>query len=317
MNSTRIPRRGFTLIELLVVIAIIAILIALLLPAVQQAREAARRSDCKNRMKQLGLALHNYHDLHRMLPPGGVSRTGGTGSTWCSSTAGAGNQRAPWTVLILPELDEAPRYKQFDVEGPFTSTSNVPGNTANHNMFLLPNSRFQCPSDPNSGAAVNNCNYMGVQGGGLAADANCSTQAAQRVFFDNGALFHNSSVRLGDITDGATNTFLIGESKYGLTPTGRADGFHASWASGHKTDGSGMPLVLAAAMLQINSLDSDGGSIDTLNWQTRLFGSFHAGGCHFVLGDGSVHFISENINLAIYHQLANISDDLPVGGFAL
>jgi len=97
------------LIELLVVIAIIAVLIALLLPAVQQAREAARRSTCKNKMKQIGLAMHNYHDTHRAFPPGVVSNKGGT-----CPTGGVGG--APWTVMILPFIDQAPRYKDFNTD---------------------------------------------------------------------------------------------------------------------------------------------------------------------------------------------------------
>jgi len=103
-------RAGFTLIELLVVIAIIAILIALLLPAVQQAREAARRSTCKNKMKQLGLALHNYHETHKTFPPGSISNSttfDPNDSSWCNTPSAV--PLAPWTVMVLPFIDEAPR----------------------------------------------------------------------------------------------------------------------------------------------------------------------------------------------------------------
>ena len=103
-------RRGFTLIELLVVIAIIAILVAMLLPAVQQAREAARRSECKNKLKQIGLAMHNYHDVHSVLPPGFVS----TNANVASSTSCEANGRyAPWSVLILPGMDATNLYETF------------------------------------------------------------------------------------------------------------------------------------------------------------------------------------------------------------
>ncbi|MBC7818665.1 MAG: DUF1559 domain-containing protein, partial [Planctomycetaceae bacterium] len=131
-------RRGFTLIELLVVIAVIAILIALLLPAVQQAREAARRTQCKNNLKQFGLALHNYHDAFNMFPPGqiydggtvtpavaGENPAGGTnggGNTCVAAGALASNAtyvRAPWTVQVLPYIDQAPLYNQFNMAFPF------------------------------------------------------------------------------------------------------------------------------------------------------------------------------------------------------
>src|SRR5688572_18495143 len=132
MSRDQRRRIGFTLIELLVVIAIIAILIALLLPAVQQAREAARRTQCKNNLKQMGLALHNYHDAFNMFPPGHVydgfadtnvrSPTNGGGNDCVAAGALASNAtyvRAPWTVQILPYIDQAPLYNQFQMHMPF------------------------------------------------------------------------------------------------------------------------------------------------------------------------------------------------------
>ncbi|WP_339727105.1 DUF1559 domain-containing protein [uncultured Gimesia sp.] len=307
-------RSGFTLIELLVVIAIIAILIALLLPAVQQAREAARRSTCKNNMKQLGLALHNYHDTHRSFPPGSISASSSfsfNGSTWCSTpTADA---RAPWTVMVLPYMDEAPRYNTFNFEGKFTTSSNVPGVTANHNAFKLGVNKYQCPSDPNSGSGVNNLNYFGVQGGGTTPA--CSTQLGRRVFYTNGLLHHQSNVRIRDVTDGTTNTFLLAESKYGLNPQSRGDNIHAGWAAGTKLDASGNTYALVAAQLQINSVAGHAGDHDTINEFSRLFGSFHIGGCHVTLGDGSVRFISENMDLNTYHLLAQRNDGAVIGEF--
>ncbi|MCA9089676.1 MAG: DUF1559 domain-containing protein [Planctomycetaceae bacterium] len=152
-------RPGFTLIELLVVIAIIAILIALLLPAVQQAREAARRSQCKNNLKQLGLALHNYHDTFNTFPPGGVSALANSN---CNPTGGSepANQGAPWTVLVLPYVDEAPRYNSFNFDTYFISffngyppTSGYGGSGGNYTEQVRPCNRFQCPSEPRLNAA--------------------------------------------------------------------------------------------------------------------------------------------------------------------
>jgi len=307
-------RSGFTLIELLVVIAIIAILIALLLPAVQQAREAARRSTCKNNMKQLGLALHNYHETHRKFPPGSIAASSSfsfSASDWCSTPTT--EARAPWTVLVLPYIDEAPRYNTFNLEGKFTTSSNVPGITANNNAFKLSLKKYQCPSDPNSGSGVNNLNYFGVQGGG--EDPVCSTQSDNRVFYTNGILHHNSKTAIRDITDGTSNTLLLAESKYGLNPSSRGDGIHAGWAAGTKLDTSANPYTLVAARLQINSIPGHAGDHDTINEFSQLFGSFHIGGCHVTLADGSVRFLSENIDIDTYYLLAQKNDGQVIGEF--
>jgi prepilin-type N-terminal cleavage/methylation domain-containing protein/prepilin-type processing-associated H-X9-DG protein len=308
----RLPQ-GFTLVELLVVIAIIGILVALLLPAIQAAREASRRSSCSNNVKQLGLAVHNYHDTFRVFPSGSLSSNTINYSTanWCN-TGTAAQSRAPWTVLVLPFIEKSAQHELFDFRVAFTSTSNVPGAAVNHAQFSANNASYQCPSDPNSKLDNNNCCYFGVQGGGTSP--NCVTQAPSRVFFVNGVLFHNSACGFSDVLDGTSNVFMIGETKYCLTRGGRADGFHAGWAAATKLDGFGMPLVLAAAMLPINAYPFHGGNSDTLNYQTRMFGSFHPGGCHFALCDGSVRFVSESLDINVYQQVAVRDDGLPAGG---
>jgi prepilin-type N-terminal cleavage/methylation domain-containing protein len=303
-------RRAFTLVELLVVIAIIGILIAMLLPAVQAAREAARRTQCINKMKQLGLALQNYHAARRVFPQGHVSSE----TSGCQGSS-SGFPMAPWTVLILPYMERQPLQDTFRLKEQFTTTTNVPGSPINDAAFRQNNPDFQCPSDPNSQSNVNNCNYFGVQGGGDISLASCTTSSQQRVYYDNGVLFFNSKIRIKDVTDGSNHTFLLGETKYQLTPTGRPDGIHLSWSAGsHSHPDSGRPAVLAAAVIPINSLPFDGGSTDTLHYHTRLFGSFHAGGCHFIMCDGSGHFVSENIDLAVYRFLARRNDGQVVTG---
>ncbi len=162
----KLTRRGFTLIELLVVIAIIAVLVALLLPAVQQAREAARRSACKNNMKQIGLALHNYHDTHSSFPPGYISdRPATNNSSWCRSSGPfpSSVQWAPWTVLILPFLDQAPVYNQMNFDIPFQATSNkMDTSTINYQLVqdASPMTVYQCPSDADMGRLQDHGTYF-------------------------------------------------------------------------------------------------------------------------------------------------------------
>ena len=316
-------RRGFTLVELLVVIAIIGILVGLLLPAVQAAREAARRMQCSNNVKQVGLACHNYESAFRSLPAGGIvsytpaAQAALTATNFC--TTGLDRTQAPWTVLILPFVEETNLYNQFDFRRRFTGSSNIPGDAPNAALFATNMKKFQCPSDPNSESTVNNSNYLGVQGGGPPTGVGgppCSTSAGQRVFFQNGVIFANSKTRFADITDGTTNVFLIGESRYMPVPRMRTDGFHAGWASSLKADsGFAVPLTFAAAVLQINAQKECGvGLGDCFNFVSRLFGSRHPGGCQFGLCDGSVQFVSQSIDINTYRQTAIRNDGLPVGG---
>jgi prepilin-type N-terminal cleavage/methylation domain-containing protein len=187
---TRTRKRGFTLIELLVVIAIIAILIALLLPAVQQAREAARRTQCRNNMKQIGVALHNYHDAFKMFPSAAAMHIP-LGSLklieQCDPTTGS---RAPWQVLILPYLDEGPRYNRFNQQRPFYTrwdksfdaanqglsgnnpanrVASADGKVSDGNTYWGDRDSpvgYKCPSNPSATSDPYILNYMACQGGG-------------------------------------------------------------------------------------------------------------------------------------------------------
>ncbi len=322
-------RRGFTLIELLVVIAIIAILVALLLPAVQQAREAARRSECKNKLKQIGLAMHNYHDVHAVLPPGFVSTNANVAS---STSCEAGGRYAPWSVLILPGMDATNLYETFNFEGSGTtlfvsSRAEAPTSGANWNAFNTPNLVYQCPSDPNNSKNPIQSNYMAVMGGGPASDRYCDSSNIGRAYYSNGIFYQSSKTKFRDIIDGTSNVFMVGESKYMLGPGGRPDGHYFGWASTSRGGGSSVIPTLTAAQLPINDLDSDGSKMDTgfgsagtvppqgQAVQMRMFGSRHVGGCHMLMADGSTQFVGENIDITLFQQLAKREDELPTGGF--
>lgn len=323
-------------------IAIIGILVALLLPAVQAAREAARRMSCSNQMKQLALALHNYATGLSKLPPGYISNVtgpvsfagqatatveghafqGSVDKKWC--TKHSQHHGAPWTVLVLPYVEEQARYDLFDFKGNFRSTSNYNlGSVTAQNRapWDEPLEKYQCPTDPASNGRTNNINYFGIQGGGREADATCFHR--ERVAFNNGVLFHNSDIRFKDIRDGTTNVFLLGETRYVPTKVHRPDkNTYGGWASSARLDDSPNPYTQASAVFQINSIPGSGGRAielplnpDMFFKMSKTFGSFHPGGCMFAMADGSVHFVAENIDLTTYQHLGARGDDLPVGGY--
>ena len=294
-------RSGFTLIELLVVIAIIAVLVALLLPAVQQARESARRAQCRNGLKQIGLALANYHETYNTYPPGYVSnRPGVAGSaTWCQNNVGTSEQHAPWTVMILAQLDQEPMYQKFDFNVPFQAASNqmAPPNDA----FVKPFATYQCPSDKDHSQNPLWNSYYGVSGGGTTYDCTstgCSA-AGERSFYVSGILYAGSRTRSRDLTDGASNIFIVGETRYS----------DSAWGASAKQDSCAYAKNLAGAQEQINLYPNRGYQ------QSRGLSSYHVGGCHFAMADGSSHFVSENIDLTLYQQLGRRDDGLPNGGF--
>ncbi|MEW4528858.1 DUF1559 domain-containing protein [Maioricimonas sp. JC845] len=288
-------RVGFTLIELLVVIAIIAILIALLLPAVQQAREAARRTQCKNNLKQIGLALHNYHDVHRTFPPGQIFR-GPTGGT-------ARADRAPgwsYSAFILPYIDQAPLYNSFTFELPMHDPSNVGQLKTVLPAFLCPSdatkdSHEQNPSStttfplPAPGIASNS--YV-VNGGSFNGSLNGHNSPPERA---NGVLNRDSKVRIRDITDGTSNTIMVGETiTWRVQNNGNTFGWdpqlYGRWHGPTCCADSGLHAIrqgnqkLNPPQLASNVVKREG------------FSSLHEGGAQFTMADGSVRFISENID---------------------
>jgi len=279
--------RGFTLIELLVVIAIIAVLIALLLPAVQQAREAARRTQCRNNLHQIGLALHNYHDTHQCFPSGWVGSTG-------SDAPSHG-----WAVMILPFMDEMALYNAYNFsQGMAGQPGAAAGLWANKTVVQSVLAQYCCPSGIapiltacGNGACYGNYGYStrtgsyGVNGG----KANTGGRYSPPAGTSHGVFYRNSRTRMRDIRDGSSNTFAAGELDYDMRNKG-GGGWRPQWAVGF----SAGPCH-GDTHAPINGTGN-----------VFMFGSRHEGGAFFLFCDGQVKFISENIDMGTYRALSTL-----------
>jgi prepilin-type N-terminal cleavage/methylation domain-containing protein len=279
-------RRAFTLIELLVVIAIIAILIGLLLPAVQKVREAAARMKCQNNLKQLGLALHNYHDSNGALPAGASDVS-----------------QLSWRVYILPYIEQNNLYNQFSFASGSWQVQSKLGNA------LIPISIFNCPSMISNLAANGSSKWQGKQtyasdyhGVAGPIGTNPTTGFAYQMtpdpdggYAQQGILGNDSAVRFTDITDGLSNTFAVGEvaSKWNSNWL-VSDG--ADWVRGTAWGGqAGCRNVQNAILTPYNGLFND-----------ISFGSLHAAaGAQFLMGDGSVRFVPASVDLVLYKATAS------------
>lgn len=299
MRRTHLRKSGFTLIELLVVIAIIAILVALLLPAVQQAREAARRSQCANNLKQLALAVHNYESTYTVLPPGSMGPMNGNNSFptgWCDPSLGCGLPwgHFSWAAPILPFVEAENVHTLIDFSSPAYVYSLVENGTqrgpaGSPTNMVAANSMppvFVCPSTPRVQPATQNKDY-GINGG----TGGCCPERTQANM--RGVAFVNSSVRLADITDGTSSTFLFLE----LSHTA-----NHSWLN--RDRGSNPFLFVHHA----SEGYVDGGTLnvpDTLVYNNRAAKAHHIAGIQAVMTDG--HFKLININTDIHVYTAQFS----------
>lgn len=284
--------RGFTLIELLVVIAIISILIALMLPAVQQAREAARRTQCRNNLMQLGLALHNYEMSFEMLPSGSVNPDGPIVNE-------ASGYHMSWSVQILPMMEQTHVFDQVDFAGGVYSE-------ANRQIRILALPSYLCPSDfgseviaPELGSVIS-LSYAGVysgQTGPIASDS-------------DGLLYLNSSVVHRSIRDGASNTALIGEK---IHPRYSSD---FGWMSGTSSTLRTMGIPINKSWDAIAYFDREMEEPQSPGPSAPAgFSSMHTGGGQFLMGDGATRFISQNIDAKVYGYLGNREDLQLLGTF--
>ena len=272
--------RGFTLIELLVVIAIIAVLIALLLPAVQQAREAARRTQCKNNLMQIGLAVLNYDMAFEVMPPGCVNPEG-------PIEAKTEGYHMSWTVQLLPFLEQPGLFRKIDFnKGVYEQSEDF------KKVLVAP---YYCPSESWSGTEDRLSSFAACHHG---------TEASIDVTND-GVLYLNSSTKFRDIKDGSSNTLLVGEKR-----NTRGDNF--TWMSGTRT-------TLRNAGSPPNADWNVSREVDPQMFADPKyvggFSSSHLGGAQFVLGDGSVRFISENIDRTLFQHLGSRADGELTGDF--
>lgn len=318
-GSTR--RFGFTLVELLVVIAIIGVMVGLLLPAVQAAREAARRMQCTNHMKQVGLALHNHHDTYGYFPPGMHTQDPYLPGA-ATPTRTWNNHGVFWSTFLLPYIEQQPLWEllsshlnQFDRQTPFQWWTHPSGNLASNIVPIL-----ICPSDiadeyfPGFPAwRHGKSNYVAVAASGYsgqnrgAADRDTPTRAVPIPGYNlegynsqyNGCFWHNSKTRFASITDGTSNTFVVAERDGRTIPRGR-NASHWMGPDNATHLNQGMTGIDADPTYRLNVTPT---GIDLNEWDTP--GSLHPGGANFAMGDGSVHFVSDSIDGVIYMALGS------------
>jgi len=314
-------RKGFTLIELLVVIAIIAILVALLLPAVQQAREAARRTQCKNNLKQLGLALHNYHDVYNRFPPAEVH----TREFLTEANNNWGDQTSNWAVYIMPFNDQANAFNSVDFNYVHNATQDAAGNPiGNRDILGEVYPGYLCPSNP-VGAHQKRDNQFHIMHyfiNGWGAQEPPGGRARHKwAVGDNanlkhkGISYYNSNTGIRDVIDGTTNQIAIGEVR-GYRPqcknsiTSIQDWRGMRWEI---STGTNMPIN----GIHVNSGNCGGveneGTCTNCRWENMA--SFHTGGTQVLLADGAVRFLSENIDTTTFQRLGSMGDGAVIGEF--
>lgn len=297
MRRNQLFVRGFTLVELLVVIAIIGILIALLLPAVQAAREAARRTQCTNNLKQMGLASHSYHDQHKTLPSGTLQDDDDYG----------------WGTLILPFMEQQALYDAIDPKNKasrgetFMCRPGLEGTILE--VYSCPTSTVEDLSTGRGNPSIAGCGKSDYKGNTGSDDNGTLVKISDAVGKNYG-----SGISFKDIEDGLSNTFLVGESSYYLSISddpvlaagegvlGNNDTDFPIWAGARGSDE--MTLAKTNPPSVLNSRADD-----------DCFYSEHQGGAYFGFADGSVHFISENISLDTYFDLGARADGNQIGQF--
>ena len=350
MKNTISWKRGFTLVELLVVLAIVAVVVALTIPAIQQSRNAARQVGCKNNLKLIGLALHNYHDVFNTFPPGYVADP---------NVKAPGNGLWTWSAFILPFIDQASLYNQI-APGPFTASQAL--DRLPEGLPAIPT--YKCPEDPSpavndapgrsvkttakpKGLALATSNYLGINNTWGLLNNRDPKGNLDGTSGAHGLFFKNSKIGLRDITDGTSNTVMVGERKWMaatpaadaqpyqikaavacvMTANGKAPGTANQHVAGAATGSDdGLVFGLGAAITKINDVSAEATARDACR---QSFSSQHAGGAYFSFCDGSVRLISDEIDHSTtspdakkdapidstFEYLIGIDDGNPIGEF--
>jgi type II secretory pathway pseudopilin PulG len=342
-------RSGLTVVEVVVTILILLVLAALLLPAGRRSREASSRSRCKNNLKQIGLSLMNYHDVHKTFPPG-----------WIAAGTSAKSSGFGWGLQILPHMDQASLFEQFDRHERLADKA-----SGNFKLIATTLPTYRCPSDSGAdavtsqwGAMLGTTNYVGNFGVGIPSTYSKLADSEGKPVdskYLQGIFGPNSNIKVKDVKDGMSNVVLAGERRLVETgvewPLGKEDGpFNSYWA-GIPNINTVNPLSIVATATggqiepngqgdllpetgNVTAVTSPEGrqslpyfainknprlgvtlSGDNQDMVTAGFSSWHTGGCQMVLGDGTVRFISENIDATIYTNLMRRSDGATLGEF--
>lgn len=334
MLSIATRRRGITLIEVIIVIAALVLVAIITIPWIQSARAAARRTECKGNLKQIGLALHNYHDVFTSLPPGFVLADKGIYHGW------------GWGEMITPFLDAAPYYNQINFGAGLQNEFNKPhmnpalqiyrcvadaGSKHVEHAFVVTNPVVGEKVTPGTTDAVNTfsrSNYFGVAGylraefGGIKEDLSGEPSGTQpylnagslgnqgtsprpghrycdpKIF--GGIFGQNSHTRMGEIADGPSSVFMVGERPSPQVTTVNAIGHGTFVGVPDCTTAAGLAMTLGDTSLHVNA---------GIRAQTTGFGSPHGRGAHFAMADGAVRFISDKMSIIVYRQCSIINDD--------
>lgn len=331
LSSRQTRDRGFTLVELLVVIAIIGVLVALLLPAVQQAREAARRMQCSNNLKQIGLAMHNYHDTHKKLPYGSFNLR----EAWPASGTN-------WRSLILPFIEQSTVHDNLTfsddpaihfMAGGAAGGAALTGNEVLRGLLI---NTYRCPSTTypefDNPAGANNqqgtmmVTYAGIQGAarpipGLNPN-NGTRDCGHGWSCDNGVLSVNVTFNFAAVLDGTSNTMLVAEQSGLVALRNRTANYYGGWfGARNKTSVSGTTCSdlwqagTTCVRFGPNSNIVQTGATETMFRNNTVINSHHPGGIMSVFVDGSVQFIPDTIDLVTLKQLSCRYDGTPITGF--